>query len=368
MTAADFTIGVEEEYQLVDRASRAAAARVDDVFPAAIARVGNDHVSHELKQTQIEVGTPVRTTLGEVRAELARLRTEVGAAANDCGLAIVAAGSHPTAPLVANDFVDDPHYRELVARYAHLAQELVVFGCHVHVGVVDKEEAIAALNFVRPWLPVLLAVSTSSPFWDGGDTGYASYRSEVFGRLPTAGLPEPFSSRAEFDEVVAQLLATDTIDAPTSVHWDARPSARYETVEIRIADMCTSLDDAVLLAGLAGALVREGVTACRSGRQVLAVRPEIVRAARWRAARYGLTGDLIDVIDICTRPAGDVVARLLELLTPALDRWGELDHMSGLVDQVLQRGTSAQRQRAVFDEKQSLTDVIDWLVDETAAT
>ena len=278
LASEEFTIGVEEEYLLVDPVSDRLARAVGDVFPIADARTEGEEVSHELKRTMIEIGTPVCSSLGEVRDHLVRLRSEVASAARSCGLAIIAAGTHPMTATVDDDLTDEPDYVDLADRYARLADEQNVCGCHVHVGVSDRELAIAALNFVRPWLPVLLAVSASSPFWDGADTGYASYRTEIFGRWPTAGPPEPFIDRADYDDVVAQLLATDGIDTPSRIYWDARPSVRYETLEVRVADVCTSLDDAVLIAGLVGALVRRGVAAALAGDTLPVVRPELLRA------------------------------------------------------------------------------------------
>jgi carboxylate-amine ligase len=363
--ANDFSIGVEEEYQLVDRASRALSARIDDVFPDAHDRVDED-VSHELQQAQIEIGTPICRTLDDVQRELTRLRDEVGAAAASRGLAIVAAGSHPMPSLADTDITNESDYRLIAEQYAHLAREQVIFGCHVHVGVADRELAIAAMNHARPWLPVLLALSGSSPFWDGVDTGYASYRSEVFARWPTAGPPELFASRAEYDEVVRQLMATGSIDDPARIYWDARPSVRYETVEVRIADVCTSVDDAVLVAGLAGGLIRHGAAAALAGGEPSAARPEIMRAARWRAARYGMSGDLVVVTESRSAPAADVVRHLLGVLGPSLAEWGELERVTELVEQVVARGTSAQRQRRMLERGATLPDVVDWLVDETA--
>jgi glutamate---cysteine ligase / carboxylate-amine ligase len=363
----DFTIGVEEEFQLVDPATRELRSGVDDVLPEAQQRTSPDEVSHELQQSQIEIGTPVCRRLAEVRAELVRLRAEVRESAAHRGLTIVAAGSHPLSRIDRQRITDVEDYRRIADHYAHLADEQVVFGCHVHVGVADQELAIAAMNHIRPWLAPLVALSSSSPFWSGADTGYASYRSEVFGRWPTAGTVEPFASRAEYEEVVDQLLATGSIDAPARIYWDVRPSARYDTLELRVADVCTSVDDAVLVAGLAGALVRQGAALAEAGEPAPDVRPELLRAARWRAARFGTSADLVDLVAMRAVPAAGVVEQLLAYVEPALEEWGERDEVDALARQVLARGTSAARQRARFAERGSLDDVVDWLIEETAA-
>lgn len=362
----DFTVGVEEEYQLVDLETRALHSGVDDVLPGAHARVGDD-VEAELQQSQIEIGTPVCNDLGEVRAELRRLRAEVASAAAAQGLALAAAGTHPFSRWQDNRITEKEAYVALADRYAHLAREQIVFGCHVHVAIGDQELAIQTMNQARPWLSPLLALSASSPFWQGTDTDYASYRTEVFGRWPTAGAPEAFASRAEFDRVVEELIATGSIDDRARLYWDVRPSARYETLEFRIADVCTSLDDAVMLAGLIGALVRRGAALAESGAPIPTVRPEMVRAATWRAARNGISADLVDVVGLRSAPARQVVDGLLAFVRPALDEWDEWDEVSALVAGVFERGTSAARQRELHRRTGSLSDVVDWIVAETQA-
>ena len=267
---------------------------------------------------------------------------------------------------VDDDVTDESDYVDLADRYALLAHEQNVCGCHVHVGISDRELAIAALNFVRPWLPVLLALSSSSPFWDGTDTGYASYRAEIFGRWPTAGPPEPFRDRADYDDVVAQLLASESIDTPSRIYWDARPSMRYETLEIRVADVCTSLDDAVLVAGLTGALVRRGVTAAIAGEALPVVRPELLRAARWRAARFGLR----PISSTSSNDAADrrMTSSIACSTSPPRSSSGGANSTasSSLLDAVVARGTSAQRQRDVYADGGSIDDVVEWLLRETA--
>jgi carboxylate-amine ligase len=365
MAADDFTIGVEEEFQIVDPTSRQLDPSVDEILAEARRRTAPEQVSHELQQTQIEIGTPICRSLDDVRGELRRLRSEVAAAASARGLAIAAAGSHPFVRPDEERITHKDSYLALADLYAHLASEQKVFGCHVHVGVADRELAIATMNHIRPWLATILALSSSSPFWAGVDTRYASYRTEVFGRWPTAGPTELFSSAAEFDDVVEQLLGTGSIDDRARIYWDVRPSAKFATLELRVADVCTSLDDAVMIAGLAGGLVRYGAARAAAGHPPAPVRPEVLRAARWRAARYGTSADLVDVGAMRAAPAAEVVERLLTVIGPALDEWGEREHVTDLVRQVLARGTSAERQREVYRRRGSLDDVVDWLLTET---
>ena len=287
MGSDDFTIGVEEEFQLVDPASHALHPGVDDVLPMARRLTSHDEVTTELHQTQIETGTPgLPDAVGGARRAVPAAPNRSPPRRVNTAWRIAAAGTHPSATADDGQITDKEAYRELETRYAHLAHEQQVFGCHVHVAITDRELAIATMNHIRPWLAPLLALSASSPFWEGIDTGYASYRTQVFGRWPTAGAPEPFASRAEFDDVVAQLIATESIDDPARIYWDVRPSAKYETLEVRVADACTTVDDAVMVAGLAGALVRQGAAlAAHDG-------PAADRASRDPARRPMASGAL----------------------------------------------------------------------------
>ena len=258
MTSAEnFTLGVEEEFFLVDPNTRRPVPAAADVLPGARARAGGEEdVQPELLQSQIEIGTAVCHTLGEVRAELERLRGSVSEAAAAVGCAIAAMGSHPFASHEGSPVTPKPAYLRLEHDYRLVTHEQQVCGCHVHVGVADPEIAIQVVNAARPWLPVLLALSANSPFWQGRDSGYASFRSEVWKRWPTAGTPGLFGSRAEYDQLVHDLLAVEAIDDPARIYWDVRPSARYDTVEFRVSDSNLTIDDSVMIAALVRALVK----------------------------------------------------------------------------------------------------------------
>ena len=363
----DLTVGVEEEYQLVDAESGALTPGISDVLPAARDEVGSQ-VEPELHQSQIEVGTAVCRTIDDIRAELARLRTGVAGAAEAKGYRLVAAGTHPDARRDAQEVTPRRAYRALAEQYGHLAKEQLVFGCHVHVAVSDVELAIQVMNHLRPWLAPLLALSASSPFWEGDDTSYASYRTEVFSRWPTTGTPPPFSSRAEYDRLVDDLVAIDAIDGPARLYWDVRPSAKYSTLEIRVPDVCTSIDDAVLVAALARALVATGIEAVHGGRPAPDVRPEILRSATWRAAHDGIDGTLVDVVGRQAAPARDVVQGVIDVAADALDHFGDRGRVDEQVETLFARGTSARRQREVRRREQSLSAVVDWLCTETCAS
>ena len=363
--AAAFTLGVEEEYQLIDPATRNLRASAAGVLAAARPALG-EAVQPELRLSQIEVATPVCRTLADVRRELRRLRGAVIAAAAREGSRVASAGTHPFAAAPAQPITPEARYRHIARAYRELADELVIFGCHVHVGIADPELAIATMNRARAWLAPLVALAASSPFWNGADTGYASYRTELWGRWPLAGPPQAFADRAEYDALVRALVATGTIAEPTQLYWDIRPSARFPTLEFRAADACATVDEAVLVAGLTRALARTCYEAARRGAPLPAPRPELVRAAQWRAARDGLEGMLVDPVAGRAVPAPELVDALLRFVRPALEDLGEWDEVAALAHATLAGGNGATRQRTVYRRAGRPEDVVDLLIAETA--
>ena len=359
---AGVTIGVEEEFHLVDPRRRLPAEDAERVVAAAAAQ--GLEIEPELQRSQIEVSTGVCRSLAELRAQLVTQRRAALTAAADAGLAVVAAGSVPAALDLDGQPYPKRRYERMVADYAELGRQQLVCAMQTQVGVDDREVAVAALPLVGAWLPVLIALSASSPYFDGEDTGYASYRSVLWSRWPSAGPPLAFGSAAEYDAMVDGLIASGTVTDPGMVYFDVRPSARYPTLEVRVCDAVPLLDDAVTLAGLARALVLTAVrSAAGTGPAFTPPRPELVRAARWRAARSGLADVLVDPRGAAALPAREVVRALLEHVRPALDELGDQAAVAGGVDAILRRGTSADRQRAVGDPAAAL----DHLVEETRA-
>ena len=241
----------------------------------------------------------------------------------------------------------------------------MLFGCHVHVAVADREERIEVLNHVRPWLAPLLALTASSPFWEGLDTGYASYRHVVFGRWPTHGTPEPLASWSEYERLLDRLIDTGSIDGPGRLYWTVRPSARFDTIEFRVSDACTTVDEAVMIAGLARALVVVSLDSVRAGRPLPEARGELVRMAEWQAARFGLDGDLLDPSLGQTRPAPEAVEAFLEHLRPGLEAAGDTADVATTVARVLADGNSASRQRSLVASGLPLADLVARLREET---
>lgn len=360
----EFTIGVEEEYQIINVETRELRSRAGRILPDARNAVGEE-VQHELYLSQIEIGTPICRTLGEVRRELVRLRREVIAAAERDGTRIAAAGTHPFSHWGEQELTPKARYVGIAQDYQQLAREQLIFGCHVHVGINDREMAIQVMNRARPWLAVMLALAANSPFWLGVDTGYSSFRTEIWRRWPMAGMPQVFASRAEYDALVEALVSTGSIEDGTKIYWDVRPSARFETLEFRVTDVCLTIDEAVMIAGLARALAHTGYRGAMTDEVYNHARPEILRAAKWRAARYGLDADLIDVEASRAVPAQELVEKFLAHLRPALEVQNEWEEVSALVRQTLARGNGAKRQREAFMRRERLEDVVDLLVTET---
>jgi carboxylate-amine ligase len=359
------TLGVEEEYHLVD-AETYELADMPEVVTTAIDMLGAE-AQGEISTSQLEIATPVCASLAEVRSHLARIRATADVAARRQGCRILAAGTHPTATWHEQRLTIGERYLSLYERWGLLALQQMITGCHVHVSVGDAELAIRTMDHLRADLPVLLALSGSSPYWEGTDTGYASYRTQWFARWPVTGMPEAFGSKAAYDDLVGDLVTTGMIDDASHLYWDVRPSTKFPTLEVRVADTCPSLDDVVLHAALARSLVRVSAAAVERGDQLPLVRGEVVKAARWRAARFGLEECLFDIRAHALRPAGEVVRDLLARLRDDLEQLGDWDEVHALAEQALARGSSAARQREVaLKSGGELSAVTAALVAETA--
>ena len=365
MSTAGFTIGVEEEFLVVDAANRALRPDGPELLPAARERLGEE-VQPELHPSQLETNTPVGDTLADVRRALTRLRSQLAASVAESGCRLAAAGTHPFSAWTADPEIN-PEYEVVEREYQQLAREQVICGTHVHIGVDDPELAIAVVNRVGPWLSPIVALAANSPFWSGRDTGYASYRTELWRRWPMAGTPAPFADRAEYEAVVEALFRTGSIDDHARIYWDVRPSAKFPTVEFRVADVGMTVDDTVMVAGLVRGLAVTVAREAKSGGAAgdAGVRPELLRAATWRAARYGITGELLDVVAGEARPARELVGRFLDRLRPALADLGDEAEVSELVGRVLAEGTAADRQRRVWAATGDAAAVVDFVVEAT---
>jgi carboxylate-amine ligase len=353
-------LGVEEELLLVDPATGQPAPHAPDVLERA------PEAEHELRREQVETGTEPQRTLAELRQALVSNRRDLAEAARSRGLAVAATGAAWSSPERAR-LTDEDRYLRMADIFGPTASRQLVDGCHVHVGMPDRAAAIEVVNRVRPWLSVLLALAANSPFWDGEDTGYASYRHEVWSRWPTATTAGPFAGIADYAATIDQLIRSGAAIDAGMIYFHVRPSAQWPTVEFRITDVCLTVDEALLTAALSRALAMTALAEARDEQPLSDIRPTVLRAAQWRAARYGLDGALVSVRQAALRPAAAVVEELLEHVAPALASAGDTEEVERLVQSVLSGGNGAHRQRRAYQRRQRFEDVVALLVEETSA-
>jgi carboxylate-amine ligase len=357
-------MGVEEEFHLVDLKTRRLTARA----PVLLGELSDSYVA-ELQRCVVEMNSGVVDSLDGLHADIQGHRKVLVDAAAKLGMGVVAAGAVPLSVPAEMQVTQTARYRQMLADYQLLAREQLICGTQVHVGVADRDESVVVANRVSAYVPTLLALSASSPFWsDGSDTGYSSVRTLVWQRWPTTGLAAPVSSAAEYDKLVAELVASGAITDAGMVYFDVRPAVAAPTLELRVCDSSPSVDTIVLIAGLFRALVEREVEGLRAGIPAVEVSPPLGRAALWRAARSGLEGKLVEIDGPVSRPAGDVVTELVRSLRPQLEAAGDWQMIVELTRQVLIAGTSAARQRRALRRRGRLTDVVDQLIAETAGT
>ncbi|MBG0560311.1 carboxylate--amine ligase/circularly permuted type 2 ATP-grasp protein [Actinoplanes aureus] len=359
---AALTLGVEEELHVVDLATRELVPRAPEILD----RLDGAHFSAELHRSVVETNTPVSATLDDLRDGVAQRRRDAIGVAESLGLGLVAAGTVPLVDLDSLRITPTSRYHRMLHEYQMLVREQLICGAQVHVGVPDRDEAVAVAQRVAPALPVLLALSTSSPYWMGEDSGYASVRSLVWMRWPTAGDSGPLTSAAEHEALVSDLIASGTISDPKMVYFDVRPSAHVPTVELRVTDASPDTETVVLLAGVFRGLVLRALQEHRAGDPLPVARPPLHRAAMWRAARSGLEGDLLDLPrSPVPVPAALAVERLIADVRPQLEELGDWDQVYDLSVRALSRGSSAARQRRALARRGRLSDVVDMLVADT---
>ncbi|MFF7244539.1 glutamate--cysteine ligase [Embleya sp. NPDC008237] len=344
------TLGVEEEYLLLNRADGEPVARAESVRAAADlqAALHDGEVQPELLQVQVEVATPVCESLDEVGDHLLRMRRAVSAAAEQNGCLLAACGAAPFASDGHASVTARPRYRSLQADAPQLVDEQLINGMHVHVRIPGRGAGVAAINRLRPWLPLLVAMSANSPLWHGDDTGFASWRTVVFGRWAVSGIPPLFADANDYDRRVDDLLDVGALRDRAAIYWQARLSERFPTVEVRAMDVQLRVDDAMLLAGIVRALITTAVAEDEAGAALSTPAPELLASAQWHAARYGLDDALIDPRVPRRVPAADLIGRLMDHIRPALREAGDEPRVTALVDRLLAEGSGAARQRAAM--------------------
>ena len=374
MTNPSFSIGVEEEFMLVDLGSRDLVAEPPPELTAALENRLGGQFSRELLRTQLEVGTRVCDNIAELRADLARLRAAVADIAGEFAMAPIAASTHPFANWRVQKVTERDRYQTLGDDLQVVASRALIGGMHVHVGIEDDDLRVDLLNQLTYFLPHLLAASTSSPFWEGELTGLMSYRTSIFSELPRTGPPERFRSYAEYTQTVAVLQEVGLIEDATKIWWDARLSDRFQTVELRATDICTDIDDAICLAATYRCILGMLTRLRRANQGWRQYSPLLIRENRWRAQRYGIDAGLVDFGQGEIKPFAELCEELIELITPDAELFGcmnEIEHLRNIV----KRGTSAHRQIGVYraaradgaPNEVAMSQVVDHLVEVTVA-
>src|SRR5947208_752977 len=361
-----FTIGVEEEFQIVDPSTWELRSHVSELLASSAAALG-EHIKRELHQSIVEVGTKICAGVDELCEEIIRSRRGLAEAAERVGLRVAAAGTHPFSQWMDQVLSPGERYQNIVEELQQLARSLLIFGLHVHVAIPDRSAMIDLMNEARYFLPHLLALSTSSPFWMGRDTGLKSFRTTVFRRFPRTGIPDHFSSWSEYEEYFDMLIELHCIDNGKKIWWDLRPHPTFGTLEFRICDVPTAPRASIAIAALAQAII---VKLYRLRQRNLGFRRyhrALIEENKWRAARWGIDGKLIDFGKRREVPMRELAVELLEFVDDVVDDLGsrrEIDY----VRKILAEGTSAERQVQVYRETGDLRAVVRSIVDETRAS
>jgi carboxylate-amine ligase len=358
------TIGIEEEYQIIDPETRELKSYITQILEDS-KLILREQVKAELHQSMVEIGTEVCRSPADARAELVRLRGEVMRLAARSNLKIAAAGTHPFSSWVTQEITPFERYLGVKQDMQDLAQQLLIFGMHVHIGIEDREFLIDAMNVSRYFVPHILALSSSSPFWMGRNTGLHSYRSIIFRHFPRTGIPPVFGSWSELTGLVDTLVKTNCIPDGTKLWWDIRPNWKFPTLEFRVCDVCTRVDEAICIAALFQALIAK-LWKLRRDNVTFRVYPlSLIEENKWRAVRYGMGGKLLDLGKQAEVPTRDLIHELIEwFLKDVIDELGTRKEIEYAFE-ILRNGSSAERQIATFERTGDLKDVVDQLIAET---
>lgn len=358
-----FTLGVEEEFQVIDPVSRELTSHDQKIVEAAN-RLLEDQVKAEMHQAVVEVGTRICQDIHQARTEVAHLRRVVSQVAGELGFAIGAAGTHPFSMWQTQLITEHPRYNEIVNELQDAARSNLIFGLHVHVGMPDKEMAIHIANSVRYFLPHIYALSTNSPFWEGRNTGFKSFRSKVFDKFPRTGIPDFFESFAEYENYVKLLVKTNCIDNAKKIWWDVRVHPFFDTIEFRICDVPMTVDETIAITALIQALVAKLYKLREQNLNFMIYKRALVNENKWRAGRYGIDGKMIDFgkeMEVNTR---GLIHELMAFVDDVVDELGSRTEINRVFD-ILNNGTGADRQLAIYEQTNDLRAVVDYYMAQT---
>jgi len=365
MKAPSLTLGIEEEYQIIDPKTRELQSYITQILKEDSVILGQ--IKPELHQSMVEIGTSVCQTPAEARAELVRLRGTVMGLAAKNGLKIAAAGTHPFSSWLSQEITPLERYMGVRQDLAEMAQRLLIFGTHVHIGIEDRDFLVDAMNVSRYFVPHVLCLSTSSPFWMGRVTGLKSYRSVIFRNFPRTGIPPVLGSWSDYETLLETMVGTNCIPNGSKIWWDVRPNHSYPTLEFRLCDVCTRVEEAVSIAAILQAIIAK-LWKLRHDNMTFRMYPgTLIEENKWRAVRYGLDGKLIDLGKNRELPARELIQELIEwFIDDVLDELGSRREVE-YAFKILREGTSADRQIATYQRTNDMKAVVDQLIEETEA-
>ncbi|WP_439132533.1 carboxylate-amine ligase [Polaribacter sp.] len=358
-----FTLGIEEEYQVIDPTTRELISHNQKIVTKA-SKVLNDQVKAEMHQAVVEVGTNICEDITDAKQQISHLRKSISTIAEDLGYKIGAAGTHPFSKWETQLITPNPRYDEIINEMQDTARSNLIFGLHVHVGMADKDMALHLVNAMRYFLPHLYALSTNSPFWEGRKTGFKSFRSKVFDKFPRTGIPGVFDNYAQYESYVNLLVKTKCIDNPKKIWWDIRIHPVFPTLEVRICDVPMTVDETICIAALIQALVAKLYKLRTQNLNFVTYHRALINENKWRAGRYGIEGKMIDFgkeIEVETKV---LMQEFVDFVDDVLDDLGSRNEVE-YVFKMLEKGTGADRQLKIFEETRDLTKVVDYITTQT---
>lgn len=357
-----FTLGVEEEYQIIDPVTRDLRSHLSKIVDGAKI-ILNEQVKAEMHQSVVEVGTNICTNVAEARAEIKLLRSKIVELAAKQDLVVGGAGTHPFSRWQDQPITDDPRYHHIVNELQDAARSNLIFGMHCHVGIENREIGLQLMNQATYFLPHIFALSTNSPFWEGRNTGYKSFRTKVFDKFPRTGLPEYFDSVQSYDNFLETLVKTNCMDNPKKIWWDLRLHPFYNTIEFRICDMSLTIDETICITAIIQAIVAKLYKLTMANTSFNIYRIALIKENKFRAARYGVMGNMIDFGLKKEVPTRELILELLDFIDDVVDELGSRDEIN-YVHNILKNGTGAAKQLAVFEKTKDLTKVVDMITSE----
>jgi carboxylate-amine ligase len=358
-----FTLGIEEEYQVIDPNTRELVSHDQKIVTEA-AKIINDQVKAEMHQAMVEIGTNICNDISDARKEVTHLRKTISDIANSLGLKIAAAGTHPFSKWETQLITPNPRYDQIINELQDAARSNLIFGLHVHVGIADKNLALHLVNSLRYFLPHFYALSTNSPFWEGRNTGFKSFRSKVFDKFPRTGIPGVFQTYAEYQSYVDILVKTNCIDNPKKIWWDIRIHPVFPTIEIRICDVPLTIEETLSITAIIQATVAKLYKLKTQNLNFMNYHRALINENKWRAARYGIDGKMIDFGKEEEIGAKDLIRELVDFVDDVVDDLGSRNEIN-FIEKMLEEGTGADRQIAVYNKTKDITKVVDYITEQT---